>query len=70
VGIHIPPPLAFNTDADADPGWPDEELVPHPEEAVYPLRADAGAEPSEEIEAYTRILGAPAEGDPSGEAAE
>ncbi len=33
-------------------GWPVDEA----DEVAYPLRADAGAEPSEEIEAYTRIL--------------
>jgi hypothetical protein len=33
-----------------------------PDEVDYPLRADAGEQPSEEIEAYTRVLGGRAEG--------
>jgi hypothetical protein len=35
-------------------GWPvEEEAEP---DVAYPLRADAGAEPSDEVEAYTRVL--------------
>lgn len=44
------------------PGWPDEQAYA----PAYPLRADAGTEPSEELEAYTRVLERDAE---EGEAA-
>lgn len=37
--------------------WPAEESAPEPEPADYPLRVDAGSEPQEEVEAYTRVLG-------------
>ena len=70
VGVHIPPPLAFDGDAEPEPGWPDEEPTPDSEEAAYPFRADADAGPSEEIEAYTRVLGARAEDNPPRETAE
>ena len=42
---------------------PDEDIpavgpapAPAPDERDYPLRADAGDAPSEEVEAYTRVL--------------
>jgi hypothetical protein len=39
-------------------GWPVEEHVAPPAEAgePYPLRAGAGDAPSDEVEAYTRVL--------------
>ena len=68
VGVSIPPP-AFDADADAEHELGEESLS-DPEQLDYPLRADSGETPSEEIEAYTRILGARAEDDPPGEPAE
>ncbi len=50
-------------DADTEPGWPAEPEAAEPEVA-YPLRADAGSEPSEEIEAYTRVLGSDRDAEP------
>ncbi len=49
------PPVVM-PDPEPDVGWPLEEE----EQAAgdeYPLRPDAGLEPSEEAEAYTRVLG-------------
>ncbi len=48
----VPPVLP---DSEPEVGWPleDEQAV----EEAYPLRPDAGLEPSEEAEAYTRVLG-------------
>ncbi len=55
---YVPPPPA-PAQADAEPvhepvGWPVDDR--DGDEVAYPLRADAGREPSEELEAYTRIL--------------
>jgi hypothetical protein len=69
VGVSIPPPPAFDADGEAEPEWSSDEPTPEFEEADYPLRADSAA-PSEEVEAYTRILGARGEDDLPGEAAE
>ena len=69
VGVYIPPP-PLAADADAVPGWPDEGPLPGPEEAAYPFRADAGDAPSDEIEAYTRVLSARVEDSPPRETAE
>jgi hypothetical protein len=41
-----------------------------PEEIAYPLRADASEQPSEEIEAYTRVLAGQPEGGPPDERAD
>jgi len=49
---------------------PDEGIpavVPAPDERDYPLRADAGDAPSEEVEAYTRVLRAGSDEDGSAE---
>jgi hypothetical protein len=56
--------------AEPEPGWPEAEGSEP--EVAYPLRADAGSElePSEEIEAYTRVLGNEREGGPPSERAE
>lgn len=43
-----------------------EGVAPVVDEAEYPLRPNAGDQRSEEVEAYTRILGGAAEDDPSG----
>lgn len=48
----------------------DEEPPVVLDDTEYPLRAGAGDAPSEEVEAYTRILGGNAEDDPPSEAAE
>ena len=64
VSVFIPPPPhAVEIEAEAEPEWAEEEPTPAPEEVDYPLRVDSGAAPSEEVEAYTRILGARAEDD-------
>jgi hypothetical protein len=51
------PPVVL-PDPEPEVGWPleDEQAV----EDAYPLRPDAGLDPSEEAEAYTRVVG-PAE---------
>jgi hypothetical protein len=38
----------------------------HADDADYPFRTDAGDAPSEEVEAYTRVLDGSAEGESSG----
>ena len=43
---------------------------PLPPEVTYPLRADAGSEPSEEIEAYTRVIDGERENEPPGQSPE
>jgi hypothetical protein len=70
VGAYVPPsprpaPAADEPDpqADAEPQAVDD--------SEYPLRAGAGDPPSEEVEEYTRVLGAgDRQGDPPVEAAE
>jgi hypothetical protein len=47
-----PPPPA----PEEEHGWPPEETAAEPADVAYPLRSDAGAAVSEEVEAYTRIL--------------
>jgi hypothetical protein len=65
VARAIPPPPPAELDADVSPP-PDEETV-EPEDTAYPLRADAGSAPSEEVEAYTRVLAGEPEGEAPGE---
>ena len=67
MAAYVPPP--------PPPPEPEPEPGPTPEEPPaieedYPLRADAGEAPSEEVEAYTRVMGVPAEDAPSAEDAE
>jgi hypothetical protein len=57
--VPAPPPAIGEAEHAPEPepepvGWPVDE--PGEEPVSYPLRADAGSEPSEEIEAYTRVL--------------
>ena len=66
----VPPPAPL-PEADVEPepapepGWPADEETIEPDDVAYPLRADAGSSPSEEVEAYTRILsGEPADETP------
>src|SRR6476620_7078034 len=54
VGAFIPPPPTVVEEVVEEPEQLDEELPV--EDTDYPLRAGAGEEPSEEIEAYTRVL--------------
>jgi hypothetical protein len=61
-----PPPVA---EPEPEPG-PVVEEAPEPAEEDYPLRADAGQAPSEEVEAYTRVIGVSGEDDPPREDAE
>ncbi len=42
---------------------PAPEPEPAADDPAYPLRADAGEAPSEEVEAYTRVIGAGADED-------
>ena len=52
--IHAPP-----SELDEDAPVVESEPVPAPaDDRDYPLRVDAGDAPSEEVEAYTRIIGA------------
>ncbi len=50
------------------PEPPGEDV--EPDDGAYPLRTDAGSSPSEEIEAYTRVLGSEPEATPSEEPAQ
>lgn len=57
--IHAPP-----SELDEDAPVADPEPLPAPtDDRDYPLRVDAGDAPSEEVEAYTRIIGAGADED-------
>jgi|SRR5581483_3671341 len=51
------PPVVL-PDPEPDVGWPLEDGHRAAEDEDYPLRPDAAREPSEEAEAYTRVLGA------------
>lgn len=51
----VPVPPALPTDPEVEPGWPPEPDKRENTDA-YPLRADTGETPSEEVEAYTRVL--------------
>jgi len=53
AAVHALPP-ELDDDAPAE----EPEQPPAPEDRDYPLRVDAGDAPSEEVEAYTRIIGA------------
>jgi hypothetical protein len=50
------PPVA-PPEPELEVGWPVEDQEPESDD--YPLRMDTGDEPSEEAEAYTRVIGAP-----------
>ena len=69
VATYIPPPPTVVEEIVEEPG-PVEEEEPAVEDTDYPLRANAGEEPSEEVEAYTRILSRPAEDEPAAEDAQ
>jgi hypothetical protein len=58
---YFPPPPAEETGEETADALLPPEREPAP--VAYPLRADAGEAPSEEIEAYTRVLGAEASED-------
>jgi hypothetical protein len=64
----VPPPEPLpeaEPELEPEPGWPADEETIEPDEIAYPLRADAGSSPSEEVEAYTRVLsGEPADDAP------
>jgi hypothetical protein len=66
VGPVIPTPPAREAEPEPEAG----ESTVEAEEIAYPLRADAGTTPSEEVEAYTRVLAGPPEGEASDEPAE
>jgi hypothetical protein len=56
VASYLPPPQppAAEPRAEPEPEPAPAELPQLP--VAYPLRPDAGAEPSEEVEAYTRVI--------------
>ena len=56
VGAYVPPPPPVPVAAQEEREPVDEP----PAEDAYPLRPGAGETPSEEVEEYTRVLGAPA----------
>jgi hypothetical protein len=68
VGPVIPSPPAREAEPELEPEA--GESTVEPEEIAYPLRADAGSMPSEEVEAYTRVLASPPEGEAPSEPAE
>ncbi|HEY7603136.1 MAG TPA: hypothetical protein VH760_02655 [Gaiellaceae bacterium] len=59
------PEQAADADADADAGA--EAPAADDDDREYPLRADAGDAPSEEVEAYTRVIGGGTADDPRSE---
>ena len=66
VATSIPPPVRVE-----EPAWAgDDEPHVEVEKPGYPLRVDAGAAPSGEVEEYTRVLGSRPEDTRTGEAAE
>ena len=74
VGAYIPPPPPAPADAEAEVVEEPEPITEPADEAPaedeYPLRPDAGETPSEEVEEYTRVLGAPAADEREPEVAE
>ena len=58
ASVTVPPPPSEAADPEPElHGWPIDGDSPfEPDDTAYPLRADAGSEPSEEIEAYTRVM--------------
>lgn len=68
VVAYVPPPpaAAAEEELEHEPELLDEAAA----EDDYPLRPGAGETPSEEIEAYTRVLGAPAADERAPEVAE
>jgi hypothetical protein len=50
----VPPPPPPDLE---EHGWPRDEERVEPDDAAYPLRSDADSAVSEEVEAYTRVLG-------------
>ena len=70
VGAYVPPPAPAPVPVENEPE-PDAEPVDEaPAEDEYPLRPGAGETPSEEVEEYTRVLGAPAADEREPEVAE
>jgi hypothetical protein len=70
VGAYVPPPPPVPVAAVDEP---EPEATPADEAPVedeYPLRTGAGETPSEEVEEYTRVLGAPAADERQREVAE
>jgi hypothetical protein len=70
VGAYVPPPAPAPV---ATLDEPEPEATPTDEAPVedeYPLRTGAGETPSEEVEEYTRVLGAPAADERQPEVAE
>ena len=52
----VPVPAAPAVDSDEPEPGSEEVVDAVPDDDVYPLRPDAGDAPSEEVEAYTRVL--------------
>lgn len=63
------PPREPEPEPEEQHGWPiDGESPFDADDTAYPLRADAGSAPSEEVEAYTRVMrGESAEDNPDAE---
>jgi len=71
VGPFVPPLRPEEPDTGSGEVRAEEAApVPVEPEPAYPLRADASAQPSEEIEAYTRVLSGQPAGAPADERAE
>jgi hypothetical protein len=64
------PPAAQGGEPEREPEPEQDNPRPATEDTEYPLRAGAGTEPSEEVEAYTRVLRGDRADDPPGEDAE
>ena len=63
----LPPPSAPEPEPEPEPAPAEPVAI---EDEDYPLRAGAGEAPSEEVEAYTRVMSVPAEDAPLPEDAE
>src|SRR3954465_4036377 len=70
VGAYMPPPPPAPAEADEEPEPGMEPADEAAAEDEYPLRPGAGETPSEEVEEYTRVLGAPAADEREPEVAE
>ena len=70
VGAYVPSPPPAPVAAEDEPEPDAEPVDEEPAEDEYPLRPGAGETPSEEIEEYTRVLGAPAAAEREPEVAE
>jgi hypothetical protein len=68
--VRRPAPPEPQPEPEPEVGWPADEEPVEPEDSPYPLRTDAGSQPSDEVEAYTRVLGGHPQSAPPHETAE